>query len=96
MRTEPLVVFFDEPTAALDASAEHALFERYAAASRSGLERGMITILVSHRFSTVSSADRVLVLAGQRVAEYGTHEELVAAGHLYAELYDLQARSYRA
>lgn len=96
MRTEPLVVFFDEPTAALDAPTEHALFERYAAASRDGLERGMITILVSHRFSTVSAADRVLVLADQRVAEYGTHDELVAAGHLYAELYDLQARSYRA
>ncbi|HEY1617369.1 MAG TPA: ABC transporter ATP-binding protein [Streptosporangiaceae bacterium] len=95
MRTEPLVVFFDEPTAAVDAPTEHALFERYAAASRGGLERGMITILVSHRFSTVSAADRVLVLADQQVAEYGTHDELVAAGRLYAELYDLQARSYR-
>jgi ATP-binding cassette subfamily B protein len=50
----------------------------------------MITILVSHRFSTANAADRVLVLA-----EYGTHDELVAAGHLYAELYDLQARSYQ-
>lgn len=96
MRTEPLVVFFDEPTAALDAPTEHALFEKYAAASRDGLERGLITILVSHRFSTVSSADRVLVIADQQVAEYGTHDELVAAGHLYAELYELQAQSYRA
>lgn len=52
--------------------------------------------LVSHRFSTVNAADRVLVLADQQIAEYGTHDELVAAGHLYAELYDLQARSYRA
>jgi ATP-binding cassette subfamily B protein len=51
---------------------------------------------VSHRFSTVNAADRVLVLADQQIAEYGTHDELVAAGHLYAELYDLQARSYRA
>ena len=96
MRTQPVMVFFDEPTAALDAPSEHALFERYAAASRDGTERGMITILVSHRFSTVSAADRVLVLAGQQVAEYGTHDELVAAGHLYAELYDLQARSYQS
>jgi ATP-binding cassette, subfamily B, bacterial len=95
MRARPLMVFFDEPTAALDAPTEHALFERYAAASRDGLERGMVTILVSHRFSTVSAADRVLVIAGQQVAEYGTHDELIAAGRLYAELYGLQARSYR-
>jgi ATP-binding cassette, subfamily B, bacterial len=74
---------------------EHALFERYDEAPRGGRTRGMITILVSHRFSTANAADRVLVLADQQIAEYGTHDELVAAGHLYAELYDLQARSYQ-
>lgn len=94
-RTAPLVTFLDEPTASLDAATEHALFEKYAAAARAGKGRGMITVLVSHRFSTVGSADRVLVLAGERVAEYGTHADLLAAHGLYSELFTLQADSYR-
>ena len=94
MREDPLLVFFDEPSASLDAPSEHALFERYVAAARDGAARGTVTVLISHRFSTVSAADRILVLADQRVAEYGTHAELAAAGGLYAELYHLQARSY--
>jgi ATP-binding cassette subfamily B protein len=94
MRPDPLVVFFDEPTASLDARAEHALFERYAREARSGSGRGALTVLVSHRFSTVRSADLILVIDGGRVAELGAHDELILRDGLYAELYLLQARSY--
>ncbi|WP_439658460.1 ABC transporter ATP-binding protein [Lentzea sp. HUAS TT2] len=94
-RAGPLVVFLDEPTASLDTHTEQQLFESYAATARAGEPRGMVTFLVSHRFSTVGAADRVLVLADQRVAEQGTHDELIAARGLYAELYTMQARSFR-
>jgi ATP-binding cassette subfamily B protein len=95
MREAPLLVVFDEPTAALDAPTEHALFERFAAAARSGASRGTVTLIVSHRFSTVRMADRILVLDGGRVVEQGSHTELLARGGLYTELYELQARAYR-
>jgi ATP-binding cassette subfamily B protein len=99
MREAPLLLVLDEPTAALDAETEHALFERYAAAARAGRASGDgapgITLLVSHRFSTVRMADRIVVLDGARVAETGTHEELVARGGPYAELYRIQAEAYR-
>jgi ATP-binding cassette, subfamily B, bacterial len=108
MRDEPLVLVLDEPTAALDAETEHALFERYAAATRvvgpvrsdraGGDPRstnGRITILVSHRFSTVRMADLIVVLDGSRVIEVGSHEELVAKGGQYSELYSIQAAAYR-
>jgi ATP-binding cassette, subfamily B, bacterial len=111
MRDDPLLLVLDEPTAALDAETEHALFERYAAASRdrsgrvyqesgdvgfgAAASNGRITILVSHRFSTVRMADLIVVLDGARVAEVGTHDELVARGGQYAELYGLQAAAYR-
>src|SRR5437660_3366955 len=75
MRERPLVLVLDEPTAALDAETEHALFERYAAAARGG---GRITILVSHRFSTVRMADLIVVLDGAHVVEVGSHEALMA------------------
>jgi ATP-binding cassette subfamily B protein len=94
MRRNPLVVFFDEPTASLDALAEHTLFERYAAEARSGSARGAVTVLVSHRFSTVRSADLILVIDGGGVAELGGHEQLLLRDGLYAELYSMQARSY--
>jgi ATP-binding cassette subfamily B protein len=95
MRQAPLLTVFDEPTAALDAPTEHALFERFAAAAGSGDSRGAVTVLVSHRFSTVRMADLIVVLDGGRIREVGSHEALVAAGGLYAELYELQAARYR-
>ena len=97
MRDEPLLLILDEPTAALDAETEHALFERYAAAARSSGENssGRITILVSHRFSTVRMADLILVLDGSRLVEVGTHEDLMARKGQYAELYRIQAAAYR-
>jgi ATP-binding cassette subfamily B protein len=85
MRDETLLLILDEPTAALDAETEHALFERYAAAVRTG-ESGRITILVSHRFSTVRMADLIVVLDGARVVEVGSHDALIARGKQYAEL----------
>jgi ATP-binding cassette subfamily B protein len=96
MREDPLLLLLDEPTAALDAPSEHALFERYAgAARRAATSSGAITLLVSHRFSTVRMADLILVVDGATIAEAGDHAALMGAGGLYAELYELQARSYR-
>ena len=95
MRARPLVCVLDEPTAALDAETEHALFERFAAASRDASDDGRVTILVSHRFSTVRMADQILVLEGAHVVESGSHEQLMAHAGLYAELYTLQASAYR-
>ena len=94
MRPEPLLLMLDEPTAALDAETEHALFERFAAGAREQATNGRVTVLVSHRFSTVRMADLILVLDGARVTEVGSHDELLALGGTYAELYAIQARSY--
>ena len=98
MRDEPLLLVLDEPTAALDAETEHALFERYAAAARSdgGVTAGRATVLVSHRFSTVRMADLIVVLDGARVVEVGSHDELMANGGQYSELYRIQAAAYRS
>ena len=97
MRDHPLLLVLDEPTAALDAETEHALFERYAQAAGSNgqVDDGRITILVSHRFSTVRMADLIVVLDGARAVEVGSHEELMARGGHYAELYGIQAAAYR-
>jgi ATP-binding cassette subfamily B protein len=94
MRDAPLLLMLDEPTAALDAETEHALFERYAAAARD-VTNGRITILVSHRFSTVRMADLIIVLDGARVAEVGSHRDLIAKGGQYAQLYAIQAAAYQ-
>ncbi|MGH3490370.1 MAG: ABC transporter ATP-binding protein [Actinopolymorphaceae bacterium] len=95
MRDGSLLQILDEPTAALDAETEHALFESFAAQARSGATAGQITILVSHRFSTVRMADLILVLQGSRLVEVGSHEDLIAAAGTYAELYGIQAKAYR-
>ncbi len=89
MRDAQLLIL-DEPTAALDARAEYQVFLRF-----SELTAGKMAVLISHRFSTVRMADRILVLRGGELAEQGTHEELVARGGLYAELFQLQAAGYR-
>ncbi len=95
MRDEPLLLVLDEPTAALDAETEHALFERFSAAARGADGNGRITVLVSHRFSTVRMADLIVVLDGAHLVEVGSHDDLVARGGLYAELYRTQAAAYR-
>jgi ATP-binding cassette, subfamily B, bacterial len=96
MRERPLLLVLDEPTAALDPETEHALFERFAAAARRDPSAsGRVTVLVSHRFSTVRMADAIVVLDGARVAEAGTHEALMARGGQYSELYRLQAAAYQ-
>jgi ATP-binding cassette, subfamily B, bacterial len=97
MQDRPLLLVLDEPTSALDAEAEHALFDRYAAAARSVevTTTGRITVLVSHRFSTVRMADLIIVISGGRVVEYGSHAELIGRAGVYAELFELQAAAYR-
>jgi ATP-binding cassette subfamily B protein len=96
MRRHPLLLILDEPAAALDASAEHDMFERYASsAAQAGREDGGITVLISHRFSTVRMADIIAVLDHGQLTECGTHRELMTARGLYAELFTLQARAYQ-
>ena len=84
------LLILDEPTAALDARAEYEVFQRF-----SELTVGRMAVLISHRFSTVRMADRILVLRGGEKVEEGSHGELVARGGLYAELFQLQAAGYR-
>jgi ATP-binding cassette subfamily B protein len=95
MRDLPLVLILDEPTSALDAETEHGLFERYADAARAAEADGRVTVLVSHRFSTVRMADLIVVLDGAHVVEVGTHEDLMSRGGTYRDLYTIQADAYR-
>ena len=95
MRERPLLVILDEPTSALDAATEHGLFQRYAEQARRTAGRtGAITVLVSHRFSTVRMADLIVVVANGSIAEAGDHATLLRSGGLYSELYRMQARAY--
>jgi ATP-binding cassette subfamily B protein len=95
MREQPLLLVLDEPTAAVDAETEHALFERYAEAARGKTSDGRITILVSHRFSTVRMASLIVVLDGAKLVESGSHDQLMAKGGQYSQLYGIQAAAYR-
>ena len=82
-------IVLDEPTASLDAEAEAALFETI-----QGLRAGRTVVLISHRFSTVRSADRILVLHEGRLVEQGSHDELMALNGRYTRMYQLQSRAY--
>jgi len=87
--SEAPVLILDEPTSALDARSEYDVFQRFI-----GLTEGKTSIIISHRFSTVRMADRILVLENGRIVERGTHEELMANESLYSELFNLQAEGY--
>ena len=99
MRSDPLLIMLDEPTASLDAETEHELFERYVRAAHvdesASSRSGEITILVSHRFSTVRMADLIVVLDGSRLAEVGSHEQLMQRDGPYADLYRIQEAAYQ-
>ncbi|MGW3421534.1 ABC transporter ATP-binding protein [Streptomyces phaeochromogenes] len=95
MRERPLLQILDEPASALDAAAEHAVFERFGSdARRSRRSLGAVTVFISHRFSTVRMADLIVVLDGGRISEAGGHDELMAAGGTYSEVFALQAHVY--
>ncbi len=84
------LLILDEPTAALDARSELEVFERFAE-----LTEGKMALLISHRFSTVRMADRIVVLSGGRLIEEGNHQQLMASGGVYAGMFEMQAASYR-
>jgi ATP-binding cassette subfamily B protein len=84
------IIVLDEPTAALDARAEYETFARFAE-----LVAGQIALLISHRFSTVRMADRIVVLQHGRIVEQGSHDQLLSQNGLYSELFRLQAEGYR-
>jgi ATP-binding cassette subfamily B protein len=84
------LLILDEPTASLDARSEYEVFQRFAE-----LTQDKMALLISHRFSTVRMADRIVVLENGRIAEQGTHRQLIALGGRYADMFELQASSYR-
>ena len=96
LREGPLLILLDEPTSGLDPRAEHELFTNFTALTQAARARGAITVLVSHRFSTVDMADTIVVVDGGRVAEVGDHASLMAADTRYRRSYQSQARHYLA
>ncbi len=84
------LLILDEPTASLDARSEFEVFERFAE-----LTEGKMALLISHRFSTVRMADRIVVLEGGRLVEEGSHSQLLARGGRYAAMFEMQAANYR-
>ena len=84
------ILILDEPTASLDARSEYEVFQRFAE-----LTEGKMALLISHRFSTVRMADRIVVLENGRIAEQGNHAQLMALGGRYSGMFELQASSYR-
>jgi ATP-binding cassette subfamily B protein len=90
MRSRADILVLDEPTAAMDAAAEATIFEHFRT-----LTQGRIAILISHRFSTVRMADQIVVLQDGRIAEHGSHDELMRLNGHYAHLFSLQAKGYR-
>ena len=94
MRRSPLLLILDEPTANLDPKTEHELFLRQAAAAKESTN-GAVSLIVSHRFSTVAMADTIIVISDGEIAERGSHDELVGSDGLYADLYSIQATAYR-
>jgi ATP-binding cassette subfamily B protein len=90
MRSDADILVLDEPTAAIDAGAEAEVFAHFRA-----LTRNRMAIVISHRFSTVRMADQIVVLDAGRIVERGSHEELMALGGRYMQLFTLQARGYR-
>jgi ATP-binding cassette subfamily B protein len=84
------ILILDEPTASLDARSEHEVFQRFA-----DLTESKLSLLISHRFSTVKMADRIIVLEKGKISEEGHHEQLLASGGRYAEMFEMQASSYR-
>jgi ATP-binding cassette subfamily B protein len=88
-RDAPILIL-DEPTSAIDAKAEYEIFKNI-----QNLEKNKTVIIISHRFSTVRHADRILVLDDGKIIEQGTHEELVAQKGLYEELFEIQAKGYK-
>lgn len=95
MPAAPLCLVLDEPTASLDPSAELAVYDRYSRTAAGAAERGAVTVLVSHRFSSVKMADHIFVLDHGRVVERGSHDDLIAASGRYADMYRRQASAYR-
>jgi ATP-binding cassette subfamily B protein len=87
---EAQLLILDEPTAALDAKSEHEVFERFGE-----LTKGKMALLISHRFSTVRMADRIVVLENGTIVEQGSHDALIGTGGRYAQMFELQAASYR-
>ncbi len=95
MRRDPVLLILDEPTASLDAPSEHDIFVHYMDRARAlARTTGAVTIVVSHRFSSVADVDQIIVLDQGRIVETGTHQKLLAQGGRYAELYGIQAKAY--